>query len=165
MPTVVEDIYNVITVMYIQATIFKWTCVRCYWRYSDNSMRVILQTWCQIRRTPSSLRYPNCGSRHVQCNYSSAYSGFNIQLNVSLPLLEISRQFNAHYTVNLVPNTAHVLLFTLCELWSPDIQCNYSSAYAGFNIQLNISALQLEICRYLDARYTTNLGPYIALSI
>jgi hypothetical protein len=148
--------------MYIQATLFKWNCVRCYWRYSDNSMRVILQTWCQIQRAPSSLRYLNCGSRHVQCNYSSAYSGFNIQLNVSLPLLEISRQFNARYTVNLVPNTAHVLQFTLCELWSPDIQCNYSSAYAGFNIQRIVSALLLEIIGHIDERYTANFAPNTA---
>jgi hypothetical protein len=30
----------------------------------------------------------------------------------------ISRQFNARYTAFLVPNTAHILLFTLCDLWS-----------------------------------------------
>jgi hypothetical protein len=60
----------------------------------------------------------NCGPGHMQCNYSSAYSGHNIQLNVSPLLLEIPRQFNARYTANLVPNTAHNLLFTLSELWS-----------------------------------------------
>jgi hypothetical protein len=60
----------------------------------------------------------NSGPGHINCIHSSAYSGWNIQLHVSALLLEISRQFNAHYTVNLVPNTAHVLLFTLCELWS-----------------------------------------------
>jgi hypothetical protein len=75
-------------------------------------------TLVPIQRTSSSLRFVNCGSGHIQCNYSYAYSGFNIQLNVSLPLLEISSQFNEHYTANLVPNTAHILQFTQCELWS-----------------------------------------------
>jgi hypothetical protein len=54
----------------------------------------------------------------MQCSYSSAYSGLNIQLNVSALQLEISRQFNARNTTNMVPNTAHILQFTLCELWS-----------------------------------------------
>jgi hypothetical protein len=81
-------------------------------------MYVILQTWCQIQRTSSSLRYLNCGPGHIQCIYSSAYSGFNIHLNVSALLLEISRQFNARYTANFESNTAHNLPLTLCELWS-----------------------------------------------
>jgi hypothetical protein len=93
MRTVVPDIYNVFTAPHIQATIFIWTYLRCYWRYHDNSMHVILQTWCQIQRTSSSLRFVKCGPSHIQCNYSYAYSGFNIQVNVSELLLEMSRQF------------------------------------------------------------------------
>jgi hypothetical protein len=81
-------------------------------------MRLKLQTWCQIQRTSSRLRYVNCGSGHIQCNYSSVYSSFNIHLNVSLPLLEISRQLNELYTADLVPNTAHNHQLTQCELWS-----------------------------------------------
>jgi hypothetical protein len=77
-----------------------------------------MQIGCHIWRTASRLRYVNCGPGHIQCNYCSAYSGFNIQLNVSALLFEISRQFNPRYTTNLVPNTAHILKFTLCELWS-----------------------------------------------
>jgi hypothetical protein len=238
-------------------------------------MRVILQILCQIQSPSSGLRYVNCGPGHIQCIYSSAYSDFNVHLNVCALLLEKSRQFNARYTANLVPNTAHILPFTLCELWSRPytkylqlrvfrlqysterisaaigdtstmqcvlycklgakyrahppvyamwtvvpaiysvftaphiqawifnwtylccycryadiwmrvilqiwcevqrissslrcvicgsvhIQCNYISAYSGFNMYLNLPALLLEICRYLDARYTANLVPYIA---
>jgi hypothetical protein len=79
-------------------------------------MRVILHSWCQIHSTSSSFRYVNSGAARIQCIYSSAYSDFNIHLNVSALLLEISRQFNARYTANLVPNTAHILRFTLCEI-------------------------------------------------
>jgi hypothetical protein len=43
---VVPDIYNVFTAPHIQASIFDWTYLRCYWRYHMNSMRVILQSWC-----------------------------------------------------------------------------------------------------------------------
>jgi hypothetical protein len=81
-------------------------------------MCVILQTWCQIQRTSSGLRYVNYGPGHIQCIYSSIYSDFNVHLNVSALLLEISRQFNSRYTANVVPNTAHTLQFTLCDLWS-----------------------------------------------
>jgi hypothetical protein len=82
------------------------------------SMRVILLTWCQIQHTSLSLLCVNCDPEHIQCNYSSAYTGFNIRLNLSALLLEIIGHVDARYTANLVPNTAHVLRFTLCVLWS-----------------------------------------------
>jgi hypothetical protein len=116
--TVVPDIYNVNTLSHILASIFEWTYLRCYSRYIDNSMWIILRTWCQIQRTSSSLRYLNCGPGHMQCTYSSTYSGFIIQLKESPTLLEIYRQNNVRYTANMVPNTAHILQFTPCELWS-----------------------------------------------
>jgi hypothetical protein len=81
-------------------------------------MRAILHSGCQIQSTSSNLRYVNCGPGHIKCTYTSAYLGFNIQLKVAPLLLEVSRQFNARYTANFEPNTAHILPFTLCELWS-----------------------------------------------
>jgi hypothetical protein len=116
--TVVPATCNVIIAPNIQVSIFSWTYLLCYWRYLDYSMRVILEIWCQIQRTSSSLLYVNCGPGHIQSSYSSECSVFNIQLNVSALLLYISRQFNSRYTANLVPNTAHTFRFTLCELWS-----------------------------------------------
>jgi hypothetical protein len=116
--TVVPDIYNAFTAPHVQSSIFIWTYMRCNWSYLDNSMLLILQTWCQIQVTSSRLRYVNCGPGYIQCIYSNAYSDFNIHLNVSALLFEISRQFTARYTANFVPDTAHILLFTLCELWS-----------------------------------------------
>jgi hypothetical protein len=70
--SVVADIYNVFTAPHIQVTIFNWTYLRCNWRYSDTSMRFILQIWRQIHRTSSSLRCVNYGPRHIQRIYSSA---------------------------------------------------------------------------------------------
>jgi hypothetical protein len=81
-------------------------------------MRVILLTWCQIQPISSGIRYVNCGPGHIQCNYSSAYSVFNIRLNLSALLLEIIGHVDERYTANFVPNTAHVLHFMLCEQWS-----------------------------------------------
>jgi hypothetical protein len=77
------EIYNAISVPHMQASIFNWMYLCCYRGYIDNSMCVILQTWCQVQRTPSSLRYLNCGPWHIQCIFSSTYSGFNIQMIVS----------------------------------------------------------------------------------
>jgi hypothetical protein len=116
--TVVPDINNLITAPHIQPSIFNWICLRWYWRYADIWMRVILQSWCQIQRTFSGLRDVNCGPGHMQCNYSYVYSGFNIQVNQSALLLEISRYFDARYNVNLVAYIAHTLQYTLCELLS-----------------------------------------------
>jgi hypothetical protein len=118
MSTVVPDIYNVFTAPRIQASIFNWIYLRCHWRYADIWVRVILQSWCQIQGTFSTLRYLNCGPGYIHCKYSSAYSGFYIQLNVSALILEISRQFIERYTAISVPNTAHAPRFTLCLLWS-----------------------------------------------
>jgi hypothetical protein len=117
-----------------------------------------------VPNTAHILQYTLCElwSRHIQCIYSSEYSGFNIQLNVSALVLEISRKFNARYTARLVPNTAHILQFTLCELWSRHIQCYYSSAYSGFNIHPSVSPMQLEICRKCESRYTPQLLPNAA---
>jgi hypothetical protein len=125
-------------------------------------MCVILHTWCQTQRTSSSLRYLHCGPGYIQCNYSYVYSGFNIQVNQYALLLEISRYFDARYNVNLVPYIAHTIQFTLCELWSRDIQYNYRSVYSGFNIQLNVAPLLLQICRQFSDRYTANLVPNTA---
>jgi hypothetical protein len=116
--TVVPHIYNVVTAPNIQDPIFNCSYLRCYSRYLDNSMCVIMQTWCQIQRTSSSLRYLNCCPVHIQCNYSTTFSGFNIQLNLSAVLLEMIEHVDARYTANWVTNTAHVLRFTLCVLWS-----------------------------------------------
>jgi hypothetical protein len=116
--TVVPDIYTAFTAPHIQSSIFIWTYMRCYCRYHDSSVRVNLQIWCQIQRISSSFRYVNCGPGHIQCIYSSAYSGLNIRLNVLALLLQIIGHFEARFTANLVPNTAHILPFALCELWS-----------------------------------------------
>jgi hypothetical protein len=120
---------------------------------------VILQTLCQIQCTTSRFRYVPSGPGHIQCSYTSTYSGFNIQLNVSPPLLEIYRQFNEPYTATLVPiqRTCSSLRYTNCG--HGHIQCIYCSTYSGFNIQLNVSALILGICRQFNVRYTANMMP------
>jgi hypothetical protein len=158
MSTVVPDIYNVFTAPHIQASIFNWIYLRCHWRYADIWVRVILQSWCQIQRTFSTLRYLNCGPGHIHCKYSSAYSGFYIQLNVSALILEISRQFIERYTAISVPNTAHPgLRYVYCG--PGHIQGNYCYVYSGFNIQVNVSAVLFVICEQYNARYTANLVP------
>jgi hypothetical protein len=104
----------------------------------------------------------NCVPGHMQCNYRSAYPAFSIQLNVSALLLQISRECYARYTANLVPHTAHILQFTLCELWSRHIQSTYISAYLGFDIQQKVAPLLLKVSRQFRARYTSNLVPNTA---
>jgi hypothetical protein len=167
--TVVPDIYNAFTAPHIQTSMFIWTYLRCYWKYLDNSMLVLLQTWCQIQRTSSGLRYVNYGPGHTQCIYNSIYSDFNIHLNVSALLLYISRQFNACYTANLVPNTAHILRFTLCVLWCRTYTINlqlrtlrlqYSSERICAVIG-NISTIQCLLYCKLGAKYSAHPPVYV----
>jgi hypothetical protein len=101
----------------------------------------------------------NCGSGHIQRNYTTAYSGFNIRLNLSALILEIIRHVYARYNAFLVPNTTHIVKFTLCELWSRTYTMHLNSIYSDFNIHLNVSAMLLHISRQFNARYTANLLP------
>jgi hypothetical protein len=78
--TVVPYKYKVFAAPHIQTSIFNWTYLRCYWRYLDYPMRVILQTLSPTQRTSFSLRNVYCGTGHIQSIYRSAYLGFNIQL-------------------------------------------------------------------------------------
>jgi hypothetical protein len=95
-------------------------------------------------------------------NHSRPIYTLNGSITAAPLLLEVSGQFNERYAANLLSNTAHILQCTLCELWSRDIQYNYSAAYSGFNNQLNVSALLLEISRQFNERYTAILVPNTA---
>jgi hypothetical protein len=131
-------------------------------------MRFILHSLCQIQRTSYDLRYMNWGPGHIQCIYSSIYSDFNIHLNVSALLLYISRQFNARYAANLVPNTAHILRFTLCELW-PRIYTMHSQLHI-FRLQysfecicavfVHITTIQCALYCKLVAKYSAHTPVY-----
>jgi hypothetical protein len=103
---------------HIQTSMFIWTYLRYYWRYFDNSMRVILQTLSPTQRTSSSLRNVYCGPGHIQSIYSSSLSGHNIQLNLTAQLLQICRHLDARCSAIWVPNSAHHRQFTQCVLWS-----------------------------------------------
>jgi hypothetical protein len=127
-------------------------------------MRVILHSWCQIQSPSSGLRYVNCGAEHIQCIYSSANSDANVHLNVSALLLEISLQFSARYTANLVPNTAHILQFTLCDLWSRTytmhlqlhiFRLQYSFERIGAAV-VHITAIQCALYCKLAAKYSAH---------
>jgi hypothetical protein len=165
---VVPDVYKVLPAPHIYAPIFSCRHLRCNCRYHDNSMRVVLQTWCQIQRTSSSLRCVDCGPGRIQCTYSSAYSGFNIRLNVSALLLYIWRQFKARYTANLVPNTAHKAQFTLCELWSlPYTKCLqlliFMPQYSAVGICaaiIDITWIQCALYCKHDAKYSAHPPVY-----
>jgi hypothetical protein len=159
---VIPDIYNVYTVPHILASIFKRTYLRCYWRYIENSMCVILQAWCQIKRTFSRLRRVNSVPGHIQCNYISKYWGFNIQQNVAPLLLDICWQFSENYTANMVPIQRTTSSLRNVYSCPGHIQCNYSSEYSGFNIQLNLPEVLFDICRHLYALYNANLVQYTA---
>jgi hypothetical protein len=171
--SVVPDIYNVFTAPHIQASIFSCRYLRCYIRYHMNSMGVMLQTWCQIECISYRLRSVNCGPGHIQSTYSSAYSDFTIHLNVSALLLYISRQFNARYSANLVPNTEHIVQFTLCEMWCRTyimhlqlriFRLQYSSDRNCAAI-VHITTIQCVLYCKLGARYSAHRPVYAVWNV
>jgi hypothetical protein len=81
-------------------------------------MRDILHICCQIQRTSDGLRYVTSGPCQIICNCTFVYLGISIQLNVSPLPMVICRQFDARYFPHLLSNTAHVLLFMQCQLWT-----------------------------------------------
>jgi hypothetical protein len=169
----VPDIYNAFTTPYIQTSIFSCRHLRCCCSYHDNSMRVILQTCCQIQSTSSSLCYVICGPGHIQSTYSSAYLGLNIQLQAAPLLLEVFRQFNARCSANLLPNTAHILQFMLFELWSRPyakyLQLRIFSPYystVGSSPAIGgISTIQCSLYCKLGAKYSAHPPVYAMLSM
>jgi hypothetical protein len=131
-------------------------------------MRVILHSWCQVQRTSSSLRYVNSGAARMQSTYSTAYSGFNIRLNLSALLLEIIRHVYARYNAFLVPNTTHIVKFTLCELWSRTytmhLQVHIFRLQYSFericNAIAHITTIQCALYCILGAKYSAHSPVY-----
>jgi hypothetical protein len=110
----------------------------------------------------------NCGPWHIQSIHSSAYSGFNIQLNVSALPLEICRVFSERYTANIVPNTSHILQITQCDLWSRPytmylqfhiFRLQYSTKRSSAAI-LDISTIQRALYCKLGAKYNAHTSVY-----
>jgi hypothetical protein len=136
-------------------------------------MGVILQTWCQIQRVSSRLRYVNCGPGHIQGIYCSAYSVFNIPLKVGPMLLEVSRQFNERYTASSVPITAHILQLSLCELWSRTytmhlqlriFRLQYSTVGTWAAI-VDITSIECALFCKLGAKYRAHLPVYAVWTV
>jgi hypothetical protein len=101
--------------------------------------------YCKPGANPAcNFQFTQCElwSRDIQCNYISAYLGFNIQLKVAPVLLEVTRQCYARYTANPVPNAVHTLHLSLCELWS--------RTYTKY-LQLRIYVLQYSMERICAA--------------
>jgi hypothetical protein len=105
----------------------------------------------------SRLFYVNSGPRQIQYSEISCYSVFNIQLNVPPLRLVVYRQNEARYfhiCCQMQPKSSRLR----CVNTGPSqIQYNYSSSNAGFNIQFNVSPLRLVVYRQNEARYT----PYL----
>jgi hypothetical protein len=122
----------------------------------------MLPKWCQIQCTSPRVHYVNCGPGYIQCNNSFSFSGFNIQLRASALILDMSRQFSERLTANLVPIQRVTSSLRNVNSGPGHIHCKYNSAYSGINIQLNVSALILEICRQFNAPYNAIFVPNTA---
>jgi hypothetical protein len=160
MPSLMPVKSNIITFLDTQSTIFNLTYLFRYWSHVDNSMRVILLICSQIHSTISGLSYAISGPGKNQYIYISCYSGFKIKLNVSLLLLVASRQIYARILHIICQIQSTISCLRSVKSGSRQMQYNYSSSYAGFNIQLNVPPQRLVDYRQIDARYTPHLLRY-----
>jgi hypothetical protein len=149
---------NTISVLLKHASTYNWTYLCCDCWFIDKSMRVILHICCQIMPASSCIRYVNNCPGQIKFIYISCYSGINIQVNVSPPILVKCRQFNARYIFHICshiqPKSSRLRYVKSAP---SQIKYNYSFSYSVFNIQLNVSPLLLLVYRQIGARYTPHL--------
>jgi hypothetical protein len=143
MSNVVPVKSNISTFLDVQASIFNRTYLRSDWCFIDKSMRVILLTCCPINRVSSCFHYVNNGPGQTKYSYISCYSGINIQMNISPPIMVKCRQFIARYTPHSLPNTGHNIWFTLCQLWSRSYPMQLQ--FLIFRLQNSIERISAEI--------------------
>jgi hypothetical protein len=128
--------------------------------YLDNSMCVIIHSWCRIHRTSLGLVYINTGPCQVIWFYCCSYKGICIQLNVSSSIFRILSQCDVRYNPLLVPYTLHVTRISLYKHWSLSCHMILSFSHTGISNQHNISPSLFDISRQFDVRYNPLLVPY-----
>jgi hypothetical protein len=85
--------------------------------YLDNSMCVIIHSWCCIHCTSLGLVHINTGPCHVIWFYCCSYTAITNQHNISPTQFDISMQFDVSYNPLLVLYTLHVTRFRPYKHW------------------------------------------------
>jgi hypothetical protein len=125
--------------------------------YLDNSMCVIIRSWCRIHRITLGFFYINCRPCHIIWSYCCPYTGISIQFTVS-PLVfayldnlmcvifhslrTIHRTSVGLVYINTGP--CHFIWFCCCS-------------YSSISNQYNVSPLIFDISRQYDVRYNPSL--------
>jgi hypothetical protein len=136
-------------------------------------MNVILHICWQIQHTCSCVHYVNSGPCQIQRYCSSAYSDFNIHLNISPLLLVICRQFNAHCIPHLLINTAHVIRLKLCQLCALSNPAylqfsRFCPIYSFVRTSVTIgdmSTIRSALCSTFAAKYDASAPDYIVTTL
>jgi hypothetical protein len=128
--------------------------------YLDNSMCVIIHSWCRIHHTSPRLVYIYTGPCHAICSYSCSYTGISNQHNVCPSLFDISRQFDVHCNPFLVPYTLHVTRMSPYKHWSLSCHMILSFSYTGISNQHNVYPSPFDISRQFDVCYKPFLVPF-----
>jgi hypothetical protein len=84
----------------------------------DNSVCIIIPSWCRKHRTSPRLVYIYTGPCHAICSFCSSHTGISIQFTVSPSLFHISRQFDVRYNPLIVPYTPHFTRFSPHNHWT-----------------------------------------------
>jgi hypothetical protein len=134
--------------------------LRRYFTYLDNSMCVIIPSWCRIHRISLGLVYITTRPRHNIWFYRCSYTCIRIQLNVSPSLfryLDMSICF-------IIPSLCSIHWISLGLVYITTRHCYiiwfYHCSYTGISIHLNLSLSLFHISRQFDVSYYPFLVPY-----
>jgi hypothetical protein len=127
--------------------------------YLDNSMCIIIPSWCRIHRTSLGLVYINTGTCRIIWFYRCSYTGIRIQLNVSPSLFAYldnsmciiipswcRKHRRSPLLVYIYTGPCHVIRFYCCS-------------YTGISNQHNVSPSLFDISRQFAVRYNPLLVP------
>jgi hypothetical protein len=129
--------------------------LHCKFGVKYSPYRPVYAVWSVVPYVYNAFTAPHIQTTMFIWTYLSCYW---------MVLLYVSGQFNSRYNANLVPNKAHILQITLCELWSRTytihlqlrtFRLQYSSERICAAIR-NISTIQCSSYCKLGAKYSAH---------
>jgi hypothetical protein len=135
------------TVVRVQVYVINIIYLRLYLRYLDNSMCVIIPSWCLIHRISLGLVYINTRLCHIIWFYRCSYTCIRIQLIVSPSLF----RYLDKSICFIIPSWCCIQGISLGLVYINSRPCHiiwfYRCSYTCIRIQLNVSP---SLFRYLD---------------
>jgi hypothetical protein len=128
--------------------------------YLDNSMCVIIPSWCRIHRISLGSVYITTRPCHIIWFYHCSYTCIRIQLNVSPSLF----RYLDKSICFMIPSWCRIHCTSLGLIYINAGSCHviwfYCCSYTGITIQLTVSPSVIDIPRQFHVRHVPLLALY-----